>query len=30
VQVDLDEPVTLEIPPDRFFLFDTKSEKRIV
>jgi ABC-type sugar transport system ATPase subunit len=30
VQVDLDEPVTLEIPPDRFFLFDTETEKRIV
>jgi ABC-type sugar transport system ATPase subunit len=30
IQVDLDEPVILEIPPDRFFLFDIKSEKRIV
>jgi len=30
IQVDLDEPVTLEIPPDRFFLFDTETEKRIV
>lgn len=30
VSVDLDEPVTLEIPPDRFFLFDTETEKRII
>jgi ABC-type sugar transport system ATPase subunit len=30
VFVDLDEPVSLEIPPDRFFLFDTETEKRII
>jgi multiple sugar transport system ATP-binding protein len=29
VQVALDEKVSLEVPPDRFFLFDTVTEKRI-
>jgi multiple sugar transport system ATP-binding protein len=30
IHVDMDEPVLLEVPPDRFFLFDAESEKRIV
>jgi multiple sugar transport system ATP-binding protein len=29
LQVDMDEPVSLEIPPDRFFLFDAETEKRV-
>lgn len=30
VHVDLDQPVSLEIPPDRFFLFDSATEKRVI
>jgi ABC-type sugar transport system ATPase subunit len=30
VKVDLDEPVGLEIPADRFFVFDTTTEKRVL
>jgi ABC-type sugar transport system ATPase subunit len=30
VRVDLDEKVSLEIPPDRFFVFDTTTEKRVL
>ncbi len=30
IHVDMDEPVLLEVPPDRFFLFDAESEQRIV
>lgn len=30
IHVDMDEPVLLEIPADRFFLFDAESEQRIV
>ena len=29
VHVDMDEPVLVEVPPDRFFLFDAQSERRI-
>ena len=29
VQVDMDETVLLEVPADRFFLFDVQTEKRI-
>ena len=29
VQVAMDQPVMLEVPPDRFFLFDAETEKRI-
>ena len=30
VKVDLDEAVGLEIPADRFFVFDTTTEKRVL
>jgi hypothetical protein len=30
VRVEMDEPVLLEVPPDRFFLFDAESEQRII
>ncbi len=30
VHADMDEPVSIEIPSDRFFLFDTETEQRIV
>jgi multiple sugar transport system ATP-binding protein len=29
VQVEMNNPISLEIPPDRFFLFDAKTELRI-
>jgi hypothetical protein len=28
--VDMDEAVSLVVAPDRFFLFDAKSEKRVL
>ena len=30
LMVDMDEPVSLVVAPDRFFLFDAKSEKRVL